>query len=568
MEPVNCLFRKIHSIGPIMASSLPTLLLSRAIILVRDSANPAIWRAAIVWVVLALISATSTLSAERPNIVLILADDLGYSDLGCYGGEIQTPHLDELAKGGLRFTQFYNTARCWPTRGALLTGYYAQAIRRDALPGIPGGSGGTRPPWAKLLPDLLRPLGYRSYHSGKWHIDGKPTNNGFDHSYLLQDAGRYFSPKDHLEDNKPLPQPAASSGYYSTTAIADHAIKCLQEHSRQHADKPFFSYVAFLSPHFPLHALPEDIARYKDKYNAGWEATRQARWERIQNLDLVKGNLSEVERDLGPPYAFPDAMKKLGPGEVNRPLAWSGLTKEQQEFQAAKMAIHAAMVDRMDREIGRIVDQLKEMKQLDNTLLLFLSDNGASAEIMVRDDGHDPTAPPGSAKSHLCLGPGWSSVANTPFRRHKTWVHEGGISTPLIVHWPAGIKGRGELRHNPGHVVDIVPTILGIAQGEAPSKKNDENQPARHGKSLLPVFGKDNSVPHDSIWWSHEENRAIRVGNWKLVAAAKQPWELYDLKTDRSESVNVAEKMPEKVTELAKQWEAKQTEFQELAKLK
>ncbi|MFN0017992.1 MAG: arylsulfatase [Pirellulaceae bacterium] len=517
---------------------------------------------------LVLLSATSTLSAERPNIVLILADDLGYSDLGCYGGEIQTPRLDELAKGGLRFTQFYNTARCWPTRGALLTGYYAQAIRRDTLPGIPSGNGGTRPPWAKLLPDLLRPLGYRSYHSGKWHIDGKPSDNGFDHSYQLQDGGRFFNPKVHLQDDKPLPQPAPDSGYYSTTAIADHAIECLEEHSSQHADKPFFSYVAFLSPHFPLHALPEDIARYKDQYNCGWEVTRHARWERIQKLGLVKGNLSEVERDLGPPYDFPDALKKLGPSEVNRPLAWRDLTKEQQEFQAAKMAIHAAMVDRMDREIGRIVDQLRETKQLDNTLLFFLSDNGASAEIMVRDDGHDPAAPPGSAKSHLCLGPGWSSVANTPFRRHKTWVHEGGISTPLIVHWPAGFKGRGELRHNPGHVVDIVPTILEIAQGDSPPKKKDENKPALHGKSLLPVFGKDNSVSHDALWWSHNGNQAIRVGNWKLVAAAKQPWELYDLSADRSESVNVAEKMPEQAAELAKMWEAKQAEFQDLAKPK
>ncbi|MBC7854987.1 MAG: arylsulfatase [Pirellulaceae bacterium] len=502
----------------------------------------------------------------RPNIVIILADDLGYSDLGCYGGEIQTPGLDALAKGGLRFTQFYNTARCWPTRAALLTGYYPQAIRRDTLPGIQSGSGGTRPPWAKLLPDMLRPLGYRSYHSGKWHIDGKPTENGFDHSYLLQDAGRYFSPKNHLEDDKPLPQPTPGSGYYSTTAIANHALKCLREHAAKHADQPFFSYVAFLAPHFPLHALPEDIARYKDKYKSGWEAVRQARWERIQMLGLVKGDLSAVEHDIGPPYDFPDAMKKLGPGEVNRPLPWSDLTKEQQQFQAAKMAIHAAMVDRMDREIGRIIAQLKEMKQLDNTLLFFLSDNGASAEIMVRDDGHDQAAEPGSANTHLCLGPGWSSVANTPFRRHKTWVHEGGISTPLIVHWPAGIKARGELRYHTGHVVDLAPTILAAAQRASPSAKKDDANPTLHGKSLLALFKSDDTATHNYLWWSHEGNRALRLANWKLVAAAKQPWELYDLTSDRSESANLAEKMPDKVAELAKLWEAKQTEFQELAK--
>ncbi len=502
----------------------------------------------------------------RPNVIIILADDLGYSDLGCYGGEIQTPNLDALAKSGLRLTQFYNTARCWPTRGALLTGYYPQAIRRDTLPGIPSGSGGTRPLWAKLLSDMLRPLGYRSYHSGKWHIDGKPTENGFDHSYLLQDAGRYFSTKNHLEDDKPLPPVVPGSGYYSTTAIADHAIKCLKEHAATHADQPFFSYVAFLAPHFPLHALPEDIARYKDKYNAGWEVTRQARWERIQKLGLVPGNLSEVERDVGPPYDFPDAIKKLGPGEVNRPLAWKDLTREQQHFQATKMSIHAAMIDRMDREIGRIIAQLKEMKQLDNTLLFFLSDNGASAEIMVRDDGHDPSAEPGSARSHFCLGPGWSSVANTPFRRHKTWVHEGGISTPLIVHWPAGIKAQGELRQSAGHVVDVVPTVLEAAGGASPSAKKDDSRPALHGKSLLSLFASDDRATHNYLWWSHEGNRAFRLANWKLVAAKNEPWELYDLSTDRSESANLAEKMPDKIAELAKLWEAKQAEFKELAK--
>ena len=517
-----------------------------------------------------LLSAFTKLHAadapRRPNVVIILADDLGYSDLGCYGGEIQTPNLDNLAKNGLRLTQFYNTARCWPTRGALLTGYYPQAIRRDSLPGIKSGSGGTRPPWAKLLPEMLRPLGYRSYHSGKWHIDGTPTKNGFDHSYLLQDGGRYFNPKNHLEDDKPLAQPAPGSGYYSTTAIADHAVKCLREHSAKHADQPFFSYVAFLSPHFPLHALPEDIARYKDKYNAGWEIVRQARWDRIQKLGLVKGNLSVIERDVGPPYDFPEAIKRLGPGEVHRPLAWNDLTKEQQQFQAAKMAIHAAMVDRMDREIGRIIAQLQEMKQLDNTLLFFLSDNGASAEIMVRDDGHDQSAEPGSAQTHLCLGPGWSSVANTPFRRHKTWVHEGGISTPLIVHWPAGFQARGELRHHTGHVVDLVPTILEAAQGASTSAKKDDIRPTLHGKSLLSLFDSDDRATHNYLWWSHEGNRAFRLVNWKLVAAKNEPWELYDLTSDRSESANLAEKMPDKAAELAKLWEAKQTEFEKLAK--
>ncbi len=237
--------------------------------------------------------------------------------------------------------------------------------------------------------------------------------------------------------------PADEKGYYATIATADHAIECLKDHAANHAGKPFFHYIAFIAPHFPLHALPEDIAKYRDKYLAGWDAMREARFARQKEMGIANTTLSALEREVGPPYAFPDAMEKLGPGEVNRPLPWSELTDEQRRFQATKMAIHAAMVDRMDQEIGRVIAQLKAMGAFDNTLILFASDNGASAEIMVRDGGHDPAAAPGSAATYLCLGPGFSSACNTPLRRHKTWVHEGGISTPLIVHWPAGIAARG-----------------------------------------------------------------------------------------------------------------------------
>lgn len=499
---------------------------------------------------------------KPPNVVVILADDLGYSDLGCYGGEIETPNLDGLAKAGLRFTQFYNTARCWPTRAALLTGYYAQQVRRDTLPGIPSGGRGVRPAWARLLPSMLRSLGYQSYHSGKWHIDGKPLENGFDRSYLLQDQGRFFSPRAHFEDDVKLPPVERAAGYYATTAIADHAIKWLREHAQQHAGQPFFQYVAFTAPHFPLQALDPDIAKYRDRYRQGWKAVRQARWQRMKTLGLVRGELAPVEPEVGPPYHFPEALKTLGPGEVNRPLPWSELTVEQREFQASKMAIHAAMIDRMDQETGRILEQLRAMDALDNTLLFFLSDNGASAEIMVRDEGHDPAAAPGSAASYLCLGPGWSTVANTPLRRHKTWVHEGGIATPLIVHWPRGVAGRGELRHNVGHVIDLVPTILDVVGGKPSSAEAAEALPLLPGKSLLPAFTKDGSVSRDYLWWSHEGNRAVRVDNWKLVAAgANGPWELYDLGLDRTETKNLAGTMPDKVRELADLWSRKQNEF-------
>ena len=499
-------------------------------------------------------SSSLAAGAEKPNIVFILADDLGYSDLGCYGGEIATPNLDRLATNGLRFTQFYNTARCWPTRASLLTGFYAQQVHRDALPQLGGGGNGVRQKWARLLPDYLRPHGYRSYHSGKWHIDGKVLAGGFDRSLDMRNQGNYFSAKGNLVDDKPIQPAADESGYYATIATVDHAIDCLKNHADKHAEKPFFHYVAFIAPHFPLHALPEDIARYRDKYLEGWQVMRERRFARQKESGLHNTTLSELEPDVGPPYHFPEALARLGPGEVNRPLPWDDLNEEQRRFQATKMAIHAAMVDRMDREIGRLIDQLKAMNELENTIIFFASDNGASAEIMVRDGGHDPSAEPGSAATYLCLGPGFSSACNTPFRRHKTWVHEGGISTPLIVHWPAGIKAKGEFRRSPAHVVDIVPTILDILEVEAPPQWEGEPIPPRPGRSLKPALAEDVTIQRDSLWWLHEGNRAIRVGDWKLVAAKGAPWELYDLRTDRAESRNLAAEHPDKVRELEQAW--------------
>lgn len=494
--------------------------------------------------------------ARRPNVLIILADDLGYSDLGCYGGEIETPNLDQLAQNGLQFTQFYNTGRCWPTRAALLTGFYAQQVRRDSIPDIPSGVSGTRPGWARLLPELLRQSGYRSYHSGKWHVDGSPLQTGFDRSYSLNDHNRYFAPREHTLDDRPLPAIDPDAAYYATTAIADHAIQCLRDHAAQDADKPFFQFLAFTAPHFPLHALPDDIAKYREVYRRGWDEIRQARWQRIDARGLVRGSLSEVERDVGPPYEYPDAMKKLGPGEVNRPVDWQQLTAEQREFQATKMAVHAAMVDRMDREIGRVLAQIRSMGAWENTWICFLSDNGASAEIMVRGDGHDPAAPAGSAPSYLSLGPGWSTVANTPFRRHKTWTHEGGIATPFIVHWPAAIQDRGELRHSPGHVIDIVPTILEMTGTARFPGGHGPTGPALPGESLVPLFSQDRAGGRESLWWLHEDNRAVRSGDWKLVAVhGSAAWELFDLSLDRAETKDLASRFPEKVRALEQAWQ-------------
>lgn len=517
-----------------------------------------------VWV--AVVLCQSVAMAGQPNVLLILADDLGFSDLGCYGGEIETPVLDQLADAGLRYTQFYNTARCWPTRAAILTGYYPQQVGRDALPKVPGGARGVRPAWAQLLPRMLRPLGYRNYHSGKWHVDGEPIAQGFDRSLAIYDQDRLFNPlRTSLND---APQPAIGKGtdYYQTTAIASHAIECLKEHAEKHSDQPFFHYLAFTCPHFPLHAPEGDVAKYKGKFDRGWDVCRAERWQRIQRMGLVSGTLAALEPAIGPPYrnVSEAAQAALGAVEVVREIPWEDLSDEQRAFQATKMEIHAAMVDRMDREIGRVVEQVKSMGAFEDTLILFLSDNGASAEIMIRGDGHNPSAKPGSAETYLCLGPGWSKAANTPFRRHKTWVHEGGIATPLIAHWPMGIKVQSELRHRVGHVVDLAPTIVELAGGSWPADVDGQMVPMHPGRSFVATFSDDQVDRDDPIWWLHEGNRAIRIGDYKLVAAKDEPWQLYNVRIDRAEASDLAEQLPEIAKELAIEWNRITAEFESL----
>ena len=495
-------------------------------------------------------------SGTKPNVVFILADDLGFSDLGCYGGEIATPNLDALAANGLRYTQFYNTARCWPSRAALLTGYYAQQVNRDPQ--------GQRPKWAALVPQLLKPAGYRSYQSGKWHVDGPILAGGFERSYDIADQDRFFNPQRLTLNDQPIASPSLDEGYYVTTAVAQRGVQFLNEHQQQHRGEPFFLYLAFTSPHFPLHALPEDIARYKDRYRDGWDVVREQRWKRQRELGLHTADLSAPERETFPKWNVDEAglKTKIGSGEVGRAVPWTELSAEQQQFQATKMAIHAAMVDRMDREIGRVLDQLRTMKAFDNTLICFASDNGASAEQIIRGDMHDPTAPLGSAKSYLGLGPGWSTAANTPFRKHKHWTHEGGISTPLIAHWPAGIAAKGELRRAPGHLVDIAPTMLELAGLPAPKTFHEESRPLFPGRSLVASFAKEDVRPHEPLFFKHQDNRALRVGDWKITAAgADGSWELYDLATDRSERHDLAAQQPEKVKELAGLWMARSTEY-------
>ena len=526
----------------------------------------------------ALIALPALLVGAPPNFLVIVADDLGYADLGCYGGEIETANLDALAAGGLRFTQFYNTSRCWPTRASLLTGYYAQQVRRDSMPGLDMnefGNRGVRPGWARLVSDRLRDAGYFSYHSGKWHVDGEPLENGFLHSYQSHTRAGFFHLVGQDKDGQPLPDLEPDHGAHLTTETSRHAIEFLREHAEERADTPFFLYLAFHAPHFPLHAAPEDIDRYRDHYMVGWDQLRRARHRRQRQLGITDSPLSLLDEDVGPPYDFPDAIELLGPGEVNRPIPWRRLSGQQRAFQATKMAIHAAMIDRMDREIGRVLQQVRDMGAFEDTVIFFLSDNGASAEIMVRGDGHDPDAPPGSAGTYLCLGPGFSSAANTPFRLHKTWVHEGGISTPLIVHWPAGIRARGEIRSRVGHVIDIPPTLLELAGLGIPG---DTSLPEMAGRSLIPAFDRNVPTPHEALWFYHQGNRALRKGDWKIVhtvrsradgwgsVAAEEDarpgeWQLFDLATDRSEGEDLARRHPGVVRELASIWRSWRVRF-------
>lgn len=501
---------------------------------------------------------------EKPNFLVIVADDMGYSDAGCYGGEIRTPALDRLASEGLRFTQVYSTGRCWPSRACILTGYYAQQVRMDP-------PFGRLPEWTRVIPHYLKPAGYRCYSSGKWHLRGAPkaiADAAFDHAYLIEDHNRNFGPKQATLDDQPLPPVDEGQGYYSTTAIAQHAIDFLKEHAEKSAGRPFLMYLAFIVPHFPLHAPQEDIARYRGKYDVGWDSVRDQRWGRMREMGLVNCALSRRDPETIPGWNMSDAAlrEEIGPGEIGHALSWRELTDPQRALQATKMAIHAAMIDRMDQEIGRVLEQIKAMGAAEETVTFFVSDNGASAEIINRGDRHDPTASPGSAKSYLCLGPGWSTAANTPFRLHKHWNHEGGIASPLIVHWPKGISSRGELRHNPGHFIDILPTIADIAGASVAGPWNGKDVPPLPGKSLVPAFAKDGTVPRDYLYFHHQDNRAIRVGDWKLVAKGNDgPWELYDLSNDRCESNDLAAKNPDKVKELTALWRQREDEFRALA---
>ena len=527
------------------------------------------WKAVLL-VTLALFPAAAQAVEKRPNILLILADDMGYSDLGCYGGEIRTPNLDALAANGLRFTQFYNGARCCPTRASLLTGLYPHQAGVGDMTGDAGvefpGYRGRLSDRCVTIPEVLRTADYRTFMVGKWHLTANPgpIRRGFDEFYGMIGGFNSFWQENPFYTRLPVGRPRREyppGGFYSTDVFADYALDFLAG-ARSAKDRPWFVYLAFNAPHFPLHAPEAETARYEKLYARGWDAVRQQRLARMKDLGLLPTETPLTPRSLIPGNPF---NTRTGWANKDNP-AWDSLPEDRRADLAHRMAVYAAMVDRMDQSVGRVVADLKKNGELENTLIFFLSDNGACAEwdpwgfdvtsgpnnVLHRDDDLKKV---GAAGSYISYGSGWANACNTPFRLYKHYGHEGGISTPLVIHWPAGIEAKGALRTQPGHIIDLMATCADVSGATYPATLKDHAVPPMEGRSLLPAFA-NRPLDRDLLAWEHEGNRAIRVGKWKLVALKGSPWELYDIETDRVELHDLAEKHPDTVKELAEKWEA------------
>ncbi|MFQ6035811.1 MAG: arylsulfatase [Sedimentisphaerales bacterium] len=481
-------------------------------------------------------------SKSKPNIVLIMADDMGFSDIGCYGGEIHTPNLDRLAAGGLRFTQFYNAARCCPTRASLLTGLYPHQTGVGHMVGNKGHPSyqGYLNNRCVTIAEALKMAGYKTLMSGKWHVGENrphwPVDRGFDKYYgLISGGANYFDisktkapgvKRTMAIDDKPYKPP--KENFYITDAFTKNAVKLIDKYGR--GNEPFFLYLAYTAPHWPLHAWPKDIARYKGKYLKGWDHLRRQRYERMIKRGLISKKWKMSPRDTA---------------------TWPWDDEKNKKLLDLKMAVYAAQIDRMDYGIGKVLDKIKEIGAEENTLIMFLSDNGGCAEGgPIGFDNRKNGLPPGGVDSYMSYGLSWANASNTPFRRYKHWVHEGGIATPLIVYWPAVIKNSGSITHQVGHIIDIMATCLEVAGARYPKTYKGRELITLEGKSLLPIFQGKKRQGHEAIYWEHEGNRAIRQGKWKLVAAHKGPWELYDLQADRTELNNLANQYPKKVEQL------------------
>jgi len=530
-----------------------------------------------------LVGVSSVLGAEtnaaRPNIVLILADDVGWSDIGCYGGEIATPNLDALAKGGVRFTQFYNSARCCPTRASLLTGLYPQeagvgSMTGDRGPEFPGYRGTLRPDTVTLA-EVLKSAGYKTYMAGKWHLhnkqDVKPTDRGFDEFYGML-GGFNSCWQEHPfytrwpEGRTPRVYTSAVAGqpgtFYSTDAFADYSLDFIAEARREH--QPFFLYLAFNAAHFPLHAPEAEITKYEQMYfEKGWDVIREERLARLKSLGLVTGDTPLTPRSPIPPksHARPSAYA----GKENP--AWNSLPEDRRRDLARRMAVYAAMVDRMDQAIGRVINDIKQNGELDNTLIVFLSDNGACWEWDPL--GFDGSSGPnnvlhtgadlkkiGGPGSYVSYGSAWANAGNTPWRYYKHFSYEGGIRTPFIVHWPARVSGHDELCTQPAHIIDLMPTLAEVAGAKYPAERNGVKVQPMEGRSLLPALANQPIVRSEPLLFEHEGSRAVRDGKWKLVSLSGPDWELYDMESDPVELNNLIAQQPERAKAMMAQWDA------------
>lgn len=516
---------------------------------------------------------------EKPNIILILADDLGYSDLGCYGGEINTPNLDRIAKQGLQFTQFYNVSRCCPTRASLLTGLYNHdaGIGDMTTPQNDSGYRGYLGKNTVTIAEVLKQAGYQTGMTGKWHVSNTivqnsqeeqlkwlhhqvehplfspieqyPTKRGFDKFYgTIWGVVDFFDPFSLVEGTKPVT--SVPKNYYHTDAINDKASGYIKEFSK--TEKPFFLYVAHNAPHWPIQALPEDIEKYKDTYKAGWEAIRKNRYKNMIRLGLIDSNTTK--------------LSDRNPADIT----WEN--NPHKEYDAMAMAVHAAMVDRMDQGIGRILKTLEEAGKIDNTIIIFLSDNGASAE---SSEGYGPgfdrpgqtrdgrtvsysknkDVMPGPQTTFFSIGQHWANVVNTPYRLWKYQSFEGGVHTPMIISWPKGIKAKGSKTDEIGHVMDFMATFIDVAGAKYPAEYDGNTITPLEGKSLMPVFS-GNKLADRPLFNEHEGSKYVRYQNWKLVVAgADRNWRLFNMENDKSEMKNLAVQYPEKVAALSKMWD-------------
>lgn len=504
------------------------------------------------------LSAWAAAQDKRPNIILIMADDMGFSDIGCYGGEVQTPNLDKLAQNGLRLKQFYNSARCCPSRAALLTGLYPHQAGIGHMTndpedstafnyGVPAYQGDINNQ-SVTIAEVLKSAGYQTLMTGKWHLGYHdpsrwPLQRGFDKYYgILAGASNYFHPTGErgltLMNKRVEPE---GDDFYTTDAFTSYAIKFINENKSAQQKKPFFLYLAYTSPHWPLNALEADVNKYRNKYKAGWDALRKARFDRMKQMGIIDDNLELSSADG---------------------LEWDCLSPEKKDEMDHRMALYAAQIDRMDQNIGKLIATLEANGELENTLIMFVADNGACAEGGQLGGGSKDLL--GTREGYfLSYGQSWANVSNTPFRRYKHWVHEGGMSSPLIIHWPSKMAAtvKGRLTDQYGFFQDIMATCVEAAKAAYPKKIKGHTIVPMQGTSLLPlVSGKDKPVHLQPIFWEHEGNAAVRIGDLKLVKAydpqQSNKWELYDLNKDRSELHDLAASRPGVVKELFQKYDS------------